>query len=283
MKNIIVAVDFSDCSINALEHAITIAQKGDLKMNLVWVNNPTTTKILLSSDQSSEMVAEVKNQFGKLITKYQKLLPPDRIEYSLREGKVFREIAALAKEKDAILIVAGTHGTSGFEEFWIGSNASKIVTYSPCPVITIRGGVKVNRELTKIVMPIDSTPESRQKASFTADLAGIFDAEIHLVSLYTTGIESIQCIVDSYTKQVKKFLEGANIKVVLASMRVDNIALATIDYAEKVDANLISIMTEQETATSNLWLGPYATQTVNHSSIPVLSIHPKDFNIVLGL
>ena len=35
-------------------------------------------------------------------------------------------------------------------------------------------------------------------------------------------------------------------------------------------------MTEQETTTANLILGPYAQQLVNHSKVPVLSIHPKD-------
>jgi nucleotide-binding universal stress UspA family protein len=49
-----------------------------------------------------------------------------------------------------------------------------------------------------------------------------------------------------------------------------------IEMAKKLDANLISIMTEQETRTSNLWMGPFAHQTVNHSPIPVLSIHPKE-------
>jgi len=34
-------------------------------------------------------------------------------------------------------------------------------------------------------------------------------------------------------------------------------------------------MTEQESATSNLLLGNYAQQMVNHSPIPVLSIRSK--------
>jgi hypothetical protein len=45
---------------------------------------------------------------------------------------------------------------------------------------------------------------------------------------------------------------------------------------------MISIMTEQEKSTSNLWLGPYAQQMVHHSPIPVLSIHAAEINISLG-
>lgn len=282
MKNIIVAIDFSDCSINALEHAITIAQKGTFNVLMVWVNNPTTTKILLASAQSGDMIGEVEIQFKKLISKYAKLLPGSSISYTIREGKVYHQVALEAKEKDALLVIAGTHGTSGFEEFWIGSNANKIVSMAPCPVITIRGGIQVSRELTKIVMPIDSTPETRQKVSFTATIAGLFNAEVHVLALYTTSISTIQDNIDSYARQVISFLEGQGIKSRFESQKADNIARSILDYAEKIDANLISIMTEQETAASNLWLGAYAQQLVNHSPIPVLSIHPIDLNIVLG-
>jgi len=45
---------------------------------------------------------------------------------------------------------------------------------------------------------------------------------------------------------------------------------------KKFEANLISIMTEQETTTTNLFLGPYASQMVNHSPIPVLCNHPQN-------
>lgn len=282
MKNIIVAIDFSDCSVNALEHAISIACKGGYNIIMVWVNNPTTTKILLSSDQSSDMISEVESQFKKLISKYSKSLPASNISYTIREGKVYHQVSLEAKERDSMLVVAGTHGTSGFEEFWIGSNANKIVSLAPCPVITIRGGIKVSRDLTKIVMPIDSTPETRQKASFTSLIAHLFNAEVHVLALYTTNIGTIQENIDSYAKQVARFLDDENITCVLENMRTENIARATIDYAEKIEANLISIMTEQETSTSNLWLGPYAQQLVNHSPIPVLSIHPIDLNIKLG-
>jgi len=59
----------------------------------------------------------------------------------------------------------------------------------------------------------------------------------------------------------------------------------TIDHAQKVGADLIVIMTEQETAISNIFVGPYAEQMIHKSRIPVLSMHknPKldgDFSIM---
>jgi hypothetical protein len=43
-----------------------------------------------------------------------------------------------------------------------------------------------------------------------------------------------------------------------------------------MDANLISIMTQQESSTANLWMGSYVQQTINRSPIPVLCIRPKE-------
>ena len=66
------------------------------------------------------------------------MLKAGEFNYKIRKGKVHVEIANQAKYSDAMLVIAGTHGVTGFEEFWIGSNAYRIVTYAPCPVITVR-------------------------------------------------------------------------------------------------------------------------------------------------
>ncbi len=283
MKTILSAIDFSDCSINALEHAISIAKASKSNLLMIWVNNPNTTKTILSSDLSDDLLEEVEHQFTRLITKYSHDLTDTKIDYIIREGKVYKEVVNQANESDSWLIVAGTHGSSGFEELWIGSNANRIVTAASCPVITIRSGISIERHLKKIVMPIDSTPETRQKVPFTCDLAAMFDAEIHIVTMLTTGVDQVRNHVRSYTRQVGEYLKKNNVKYVNVEVEADNISDAAIEYATKIDANLISIMTEQEKTATNIFLGPYAQQMVHHSPIPVLSIHPFEIPISLGL
>ncbi|MBL7904360.1 MAG: universal stress protein [Bacteroidales bacterium] len=282
MKTIISAVDFSDCSINALEHAVSIAKHSGSDLLMLWVNNPYTTKTILSSDLSDDLVEEVEHQFTKLINKYSSELPESRIDYIIREGKVYREVVNQARESEAWLIVAGTHGSSGFEELWMGSNANRIVTAAPCPIITIRSGVEISRKLERIVMPMDNTMETRQKVPFTSELASAFDAEVHVLAIYTTSIEEIRDKVLIYAKQAAKYLKENGVRSQIVELEAENLSTVTIEYARKIDANLISIMTEQEKTAINLWLGPYAQQMVHHSPIPVLSIHPKEILISMG-
>jgi len=275
MKKIIVAIDFLDCSLNALAHAVSIAAMAEADIEMVWVNQPDNSKEIFKCDPEA-LVTEVETRFQQIIKDYSSELGNGRMTYKIKDGKVYREIVGSAAEAKADLIIVGTHGSSGFEEFWIGSNANKIVSAAQRPIITIRGGIDIQRPLNKIVLPLDSTVETRQKLPFTTELAKITDAEIFVLSIYTTKVAAVRYRVDTYTDQVIEYLEEEGVKYTRDAIEADNLTKSTIGYAERIDANLISIMTEQERTTANLWLGAYAQQMVNHSPFPVLSIHPKD-------
>jgi len=274
MSTIVVAVDFSESSINAFLHALSIAQKCKTDLDLVWVRKSADEKDKF--DTGGDPTKEVKAQFSGLIAKYQPELPGNTINYKIRTGKVYKEIADEARDSKAMLVVTGTHGASVFVEFWIGSNANRIVSLSPCPVITIRSGIDIKRPLSLIVLPIDSSTETRQKATFTGYLAKKHDAQVHILSLYSTKVKAIRRNVDSYSEQVSEYLTEEGVKHLITHKETDNIADGMIEYAKSVNANLISIMTEGESNTANLWMGPYAQQTVNRSPIPVLCIRPKN-------
>jgi len=274
MANIIAAIDFSDCSVNALEHAVSIASRGALDVHMIWVNNPSITKTTIYSDTSAELIEEIKKQFGKLVEKYSPMLPDSVIDFVIREGKIYREVIDEAKEMDSLCIVMGTHGVSGFEQFWIGSNANKLISVSPCPVITLRAGIDAKQIMKCIVMPVDSTLDTRQKVPFTAYIARLYEAEIYVLSLYASKYKSIQKRVDGYADQVCEYLEDEGLKYHRDVLSCDNLTTGTIEYAKRIRANLISIMTEQETSPFNLLVGPYAQQMVNNSPFPVLSINP---------
>lgn len=276
MKDIVVAIDFSKGSIHALDYAIEFANHIRSSVVMVWVDSHTNQDFAFSSEVN-EFREEANKNLEELLKLKKGLLKHGKLTYKLRKGKVYQEVANQAKYNDASLIIAGTHGVTGYEEFWIGSNAYRIVSYAPCPVITVRHDFNIRPGgISNIVLPIDSTLDTRQKVPFTVQVAKLFGADIHLLALNTTTIKSVQRKVENYTRQVQKFLEEAGVNYSTESVLVDNITNASIEYAQKVEADLIAIMTEQETTASNILLGPFAQQMVNHSPIPVLSIQPKE-------
>ncbi len=277
MKEIIVAIDFSKGSLYALELAIDIANKTNANIMMVWVDNETDADSEYFAS-GGEIRNEAKMHIEKIQKEYQSKLLKSKLTYKLRKGRVYNEVSNQAKYNDADLIIAGTHGASGFEKMWMGSNAFRIVTYAPCPVITIRYGFNFNKNLEKIILPIDSSTDTRQKVPFACRMAKYFDAEIHILGLYTTTLKAIRRKVDTYVAQVEKYMDENHAKHVTSFLEADNSTTTTIEYSQQINADLVVIMTEQEKTAANFWLGPYAQQMVNNSPIPVLSIQPVEIN-----
>ncbi len=272
-KIIIVGMDFSEGSLNALNFAVQIANATDSNIMMVWVDKKKNAGTVYSNAFDPRL--EAKKRFEDLIEEFGPRLKTGKFLYKIRNGKVHKEIVNQAKYHDAFLIIAGTHGTSGFEEFWIGSSAYKIVTYAPCPVITLRYGEDWDSKIEKIVFPVDSSRETRQKINLAAYFAEAFDAEILVLSVYSSKAENLIDLVDRYTGQVTDYLDEREISYSKHATECENLTDGTITFAKENDADIIMIMTEQETATANLLLGTYAQQMVNHSPIPVLSLRSK--------
>lgn len=272
MKNIIVAIDFSAGSMHALDYAIALSNHLKANLKMVWVNN----KAHQESESSSFREEAIRN-LNEIVSSKQPLLEHGELSFKVRKGKVYQEIASQAKLIDAELIIAGTHGVTGYEEFWIGSNAYRIVSYAPCPVITVRYDFVIKPEgIKSIVLPIDSSNDTRQKIPFAVQLANAFKADIHLLALYSSNLKSVQRRVDNSLLMAQRYINDAAINFSVTYRTAENITNSTLELAQVVDADLIAIMTEQETNASNILLGPYAQQMVNYSHIPVLSIQPKE-------
>lgn len=268
MKTIIVPIDFSVESLTGLKMAITIANKISAHVTLVHVLKDLSKKVAII-------------KFEDIIKKNKKKLKTGELTYKIHKGKIYREVVNQAKYDEAVLIVSSTHGASGFEEFFIGSNAYKIVSSSECPVLTIRKGTNCNT-ISTIVLPIDRSRDSRQKVPFTATMAELFNSTIHIVGVADDFVKEAQKELKPYIKQVEKYLDERGIKHVSDFKSGKNLADVIIEYSKDVKADLISIMTDQEESFANILLGAYAQQLVNHSPIPVLSCHASSKTVTDG-
>lgn len=280
MQPIIVAVDFSNTSIHALEYAISVANKMKSDIHLIWVDKLISQESVYP-DTSNENRNEAKKRFEELIALYRKkLVKGISLDYKLKKGRIYREIDNMARLSEAELIITGAHGISGYEEFWIGSNAYKIVTYATSPVITVRHDFKIRKNIERILVPIDGSLETLQKIPFVVKLATLFKSEIHLITTHNSRLKSIQRITEKIAQKALVYLQEHQVAIIEDSIVANDLTKAVLNYAEKVEADLIAMMTEQETPL-NILLGAQAQQLINQSPIPVLSIHPVEkFNLL---
>lgn len=277
IKNFIVPIDFSDDSLKGLDLAVLFSKKTYSNIQMVYVQKKTAEHFPSSI---REEYNHAKDKFEKILQlNAAKLGNNSKLRYIIKKGpKVYEEVVNQAESYKDSIITASTHGASGFEEFFIGSNAFKIISATTRPVITIRKG-GVPADIKKIILPIDSMVETRQKVPMTAEIAQLFGAEVHVLEVSSTKNSKILKRLNAYSKQVTGYLKGCNLTVKNESVVGNNIADLTVDYAQSIEANMISIITEQGTSITNLILGNQAQQILNKSTIPVLNITPKEMHI----
>lgn len=268
MDTIAVGIDFSKTSLAAMRLAGDIAARAKADLYVIWVETA----------EEDPKTAEAKLQ--ELTKEAQQKLSENKVSYRIVEGrKVYTALNAAVKECKADLLVIGTHGNSGFEDKFAGANAYKTITISYAPVLTVRENFNFDKQLEKLVMPIDSTRDTRQKVPWTIEFARMFPhTTIHVLGIHTTKNKTVRSEVEGYVRSVEKLMEKERVPYVTDFVDAENTTLSTIEYAEKINADLIVIMTEQEKTLQNIFLGPYAQQIINQSPIPVLAVNVRQIN-----
>lgn len=146
LQRILVPIDFSEFSKNALKYAIPFAKQFRASVDLLYVVEPA----IYPADFSFGQVGfpNVEEELRKRGTEELETLMKKEIgrrlpaRFSVRTGKPFYEINQYAKEEDVDLIIIATHGHSGVEHILFGSTAEKVVRKAPCPVLVVRSGEK---------------------------------------------------------------------------------------------------------------------------------------------
>ena len=272
MKTIIIAMDFSKGALNAMEYAIDLALITNSEILMLWVDTNIGEKNC--AGEKNELRHDAKLELEKIIQEKQEKHEGLKISYKLRKGKVYQELASQVKHDKADLVVAGTHGISGFEEFWVGSNAFKIISYSPCPVISVRTDFTTARRIKNIILPIDDSFDTTKKVPMAAKLALAFGADIQLLALHYSELPSLRKITDKHITETKRYLNSKGVKTNFKACTSNNMSSSIVKYAEDLQADLIVIMTDQDKANKDIIMGFNSQQIINRSAIPILSVKP---------
>lgn len=146
VKKILVPIDFSDTSVEALKYCISFSQVFNAELVLLHVIEP----FVYPPDFSLGQIAIPTSDYEfdtKAITELDSLVKqniPDSVKTKsvIKTGKPFLEIIETAKEEDVDLIIISSVGRSAVEYVLFGSTAEKVVRKAPCPVLTIRNPLK---------------------------------------------------------------------------------------------------------------------------------------------
>jgi len=140
LKRILVAVDFSGPSNQALRYAVRFAQHFGSEITLLHIVQRTFVAPFPEVPPYLDYIeADFENAERALQTlAAQQTLKSSAIRTVVRTGLAAHEIVEAARDLDSDLIVIAPHGYTGWKHLCIGSTAERVVRAAPCPVFAVR-------------------------------------------------------------------------------------------------------------------------------------------------
>lgn len=270
MKQILVPTDFSKKAENALKVAAQIAQKNNSTIHLLHmleIPNQTNDAITGGTAIPEVMLFLQKAKETLHNIRESNLLKDLNIIESIKIEKASTGALSYCKEENIDLIIMGSNGVSGIEEFIIGSNTEKIVRLSPIPVMIIKEEITSFNPNT-IVFASDFSEEIKKPFQKFLDFTNLFDAKLHLTTICTPN--SFRTTSET-KKTVNRFISEFEIKNFSTHIYNDvTIEKGIIHFSKEINADLISLCTHGRTGLSHFFTGSISEDLANHASKPLI-------------
>lgn len=167
VQRILAPVDFSDCSLNALEYAVQIAKQLKATVTILHVLEPVSYGLDLTLIHTSEREharAQLDAELDALVHAIAlEGLTVDRI---IRGGTPADSLLRFIKEHRCDLVVMGTHGRRGLSHLVNGSVAEAVLRHAPCPVLTVKSPkfAPSHRRIVSKTLPEDTSAPRRNSS-----------------------------------------------------------------------------------------------------------------------
>jgi len=259
-KSILIPVDFSERSIDAIKHSYEFVKSENASILLVNVQIKKTNEIKVVQDKLEKLASEIKAESGL------------DVEYKILFGsKVANLLLKLIKEITPKYIIIGLEKRDDHNEF-ISSMTFRIISRSNTPVICINRDQNTN--FKKILLPIDLSKSSRQKVPRVVPIAMHYNAEVDILLVLEENHPLNKQKLTLYGNQVHDMLTKKKIKCTLNLVTGGKYDKMITDHAKKTNTDLIIIMTQSEYTYMELFVDKTAMHIINGTDTPVLSLRP---------
>jgi nucleotide-binding universal stress UspA family protein len=304
IQNIIVPIDFSKMSIQAIETAKRLAGRFAASIHLVHVRQLDYTGAFVAPAPPivpfSFMPYEQDGE-GSVLKQLEVVARecgvPSASCHVLSGGPAFDEICRLAQRIPADFIIMPTHGRTGLKHVFLGSTAERVVQHSPCPVFVVRS--KTRKQATRrtstahtILVPVDFSDCSRDGLRYAIGFANEFGAKIillhatylgYIYSTEGTAIYDIPGLQKAAREKAERRMRELARLVQSCGVKFETVftesspALDICAFAKDHDVDLIITSTHGLTGFRHVLIGSIAEQVVRHAlcSVLVVPSHPK--------
>ena len=296
IQNIIVPIDFSKMSVQAIQIAKQLARRFSASIHLAHVRQSNYTAdfvapAFMTYEQEGEQTAleelkKVASECG---------VSPAACDV-LSGAPAFDEICRLGQTIPADLVVMPTHGRTGLKHVFLGSTAERIVQHSSCPVLVTRGSaLQANNgsrfRIKTILVPVDFSNCSREGLRYAITFANEFGAKTillhatylgYIYSAEGTALYDIPSLQKAARKSAERKMRDLVRSVNFGAVKFETAftdGSPVIDicaFAKDHDVDLIVTSTHGFTGFTHVLIGSTAEQVVRHAPCSVLVVpsHP---------
>ncbi|MBN2415145.1 universal stress protein [bacterium] len=287
IARILVPVDFSMCSQQAVEYAVQLAAACGASVTLLHVVSPGDGILAREREEKMHLLSAVAAALyfpESLPSRYARQTSGGKIESRIIESaRISEAILTLSRAGGYDLIISGTHGRSGVNRLINGSIARHIVRHSGKPVLTMQAGWNDTRP-GKILVPVDFSRYSLDAIEWSTAPCWGESPEIHFLHVVDTEIhqdhylfnrESFLSVHPDYTDRMYKKLYdfcGRRGDTITHSIKEGHPGPMIRDYAEKHDIGLIIMSVRGLNRFEHFILGSTTEYIVQTAPCPVLSV-----------
>ena len=252
MKKIIVPVDFSKISSDALDFAIEFNAivKGEIIL-LHVLELPSYSFSAMGEmdlDRGNQDFVNAKftegahNRLSKWATRVTDA--GQTVKVRMKHGHPYDNISKEIVDEKASWIIMGSTGASGLSEVFLGSNAERVIRHSECPVITVKGPAKIS-EMKNMVFASDLSEDQDWVALKAKDAQELLQLNMHIIKVRTPHNFLSTVAVN---EQLEKFAKRNHFEnSTLNSIEADYPDEGIIDFAEEVKAGMVVLGTHGKT------------------------------------
>jgi len=292
VRRVVCAIDFSEPSRLAFEHAVAVARWFEAKLTIAHVvpvmatlPDPAYPAGLLPAITPERALQELDRLAGTAV------VAAVTTSVVLLEGEPVRQILELAKNVSADLLVLGTHGLRGLERLMLGSVSEAVLRKATCPVLTVSRACRPpvdprDRPFRKVLCALDLKAASGRTLSLALSLAQETDAcltLLHVVEGPDGGVGSnAHFDVPEYRGYLASEAREKLQRAVPADARdwcdvggvvtIGEASQEILELAKKRDADLIVMGAHGPNPIDLLFFGSTARRVVRDASCPVLTI-----------
>jgi nucleotide-binding universal stress UspA family protein len=291
IKLVLCPIDFSEFSVSAYRHALSVAEHYQAKLvaqHVVELWRHPAAEFAASAGLYEEYSQALRESAKKQLQEFVENHTHDEIqpERVVHVGVAADSILLFAQLQKADVIVMGTHGRRGFDRLMLGSVTDRVMRTAPCPVLAaskpLPGSVAAGEErghvhhLSRILFCADFSENSERALQYAISARAEYDAELtllHVLEGVPTPAKTEQAMAVA-AERLDKLIppdERKNLKIKTA-VRVGKTYAQIIQLALEAQIDLVAMGVRGRGALDVAVFGSTTYRVMQLGSFPVLAV-----------